>query len=233
MATKEEVKNYYDNIFKDYQNKTGINIRHRTIFKNLKAVGLNSQSKVLEVGCGVGSVSSLILKHISNGFLVGLDISPESIKSAQALNKIYKNAEFSVNDMSDFNHSMKFDFIVFPDVLEHIPVEQHAHIFKTISDLSTPNAIVLINIPEPNHLNWLRINHPEKIQIIDQALSMQDLMNNAYPYGFHLQSMQPYQLHYEVADYVSIVMKKNMQVKSAPLKSKMTRAIENTKSKLV
>jgi uncharacterized protein (DUF2249 family) len=67
---------------------------------------------------------------------------------------------------------------VFPDVLEHIPVEQHANIFETVSKLTTPDAVILINIPEPNYLNWVRENDPKKLQIIDQSLSMQDLLNN-------------------------------------------------------
>ena len=233
MPTKEEIKNYYDNTFKDYQKKVGINIRHRTIFKNLKKEGLTRQSNVLEIGCGIGSVSHLILKYITEGSFVGLDISSESIKTAQALHSFHKKAEFLVNDMSDFSHATKFDFVVFPDVLEHIPVEQHAHIFETISKLTTPNAVVLINIPEPNHLNWMRIHEPEKLQIIDQALSMQDLINNSYPFGFKLASMHSYQLHYTVADYTSIVLKKNMEVKQAGMMPYLKRGMESFLAKLL
>jgi trans-aconitate methyltransferase len=151
---------------------------------------------------------------------------------AKNFNAFHKKAEFMVNDMSNFTHKTKFDFVVFPDVLEHIPVEQHANIFETVSKLTTPDAVILINIPEPNYLNWVRENDPKKLQIIDQSLSMQDLLNNVYPYGFKLYSMNPYSLHYDVNDYLSIVLKKNPTVKQINLKNKLTRAIENTKSKL-
>jgi trans-aconitate 2-methyltransferase len=231
MATKEQVKEYYDT-FKEHQKQLGINIRHRTIFKNLKSAGLKPNSNVLEIGCGIGTVSNLILKFITEGSFVGLDISPESINMAKNFNAFHKKAEFMVNDMSNFTHKTKFDFVVFPDVLEHIPVEQHANIFETVSKLTTPDAIILINIPEPNYLNWVRENDPKKLQIIDQSLSMQDLLNNVYPYGFKLYSMNPYSLHYDVNDYLSIVLKKNPTVKQINLKNKLTRAIENTKSKL-
>jgi trans-aconitate 2-methyltransferase len=232
MATKEEVKEYYDHTFKDYQKKIGINSRHRYIFKKLKSLGLKSDSVVLEVGCGIGSVSHLILKYITQGSFVGLDISSESIKMAQKFNSFHKNAEFLVNDMSHFSHSKKFDFVVFPDVLEHIPVEQHANIFETIAKHTTPNATVLINIPEPNHLNWLRIQHPEKIQIIDQSLSVQDLLNNCYPYGFKLFSVNPHQLYYSVPDYLTIVLKKNMEVNNAQSLPYWKRAMDTLLSKL-
>jgi SAM-dependent methyltransferase len=231
MATKEEVKEYYDT-FKEHQKQLGINIRHRTILKNLKNAGLKANSNVLEIGCGIGTVSHLILKYITEGSFVGLDISAESIKMAQQFNSFHKKAQFFVDDMSNFSHKTKFDFVVFPDVLEHIPVEQHANIFKTIGELTTPNATVIINIPEPNYLNWVRANDPSKLQIIDQSLSMQDLLNNSYPYGFKLYSMNPYSLHFDVNDYLAIVMKKDLTVKNVNVKSKIVRAIENTKSKL-
>lgn len=231
MVSKEEVKEYYDD-FKNHQKKLGINIRHRTILKNLKNLGLQPNSNVLEIGCGIGTVSHLILKVITQGSFVGLDISSESIKLAQQFNAFHKKAEFMVNDMSNFTHKTKFDFVVFPDVLEHIPVEQHANIFKTISELTTPNATVLINIPEPNYLDWVRKNDPSKLQIIDQSLSMQDLLNNSYPYGFKLYSMNPYSLHFDVNDYLAIILKKDPSVKNVNVKGKLVRAIENTKSKL-
>ncbi|HRG01847.1 MAG TPA: methyltransferase domain-containing protein [Bacteroidia bacterium] len=231
MATKDEVKEYYDT-FKEHQKKLGINIRHRTILKNLKNAGLKTNSNVLEIGCGIGTVSHLILKQIPEGSFVGLDISSESIKMAQQFNAFHKKAEFMVNDMSNFTHKTKFDFVVFPDVLEHIPVEQHANIFKTISELTTPNATVIINIPEPNYLDWIRKNEPNRLQIIDQSLSMQDLLNNCYPYGFKVYSIIPYALHYDVNDYLAIVLKKDMTVKQIQLKGTLERAIANTKSKL-
>lgn len=233
MPSKEEIKNYYDHTFKDYQKKVGINIRHRTILKNLKKEGLTRQSKVLEIGCGIGSVSHLILKYIKEGKFVGLDISPESIRTAKLLNSFHKNAEFLVNDLSEFSHSDKFDFVVFPDVLEHIPVEQHANIFEIISKHTTPNAVVLINIPEPNQLNWMRKYEPQKLQIIDQSLSMQDLLNNSYPYGFKLASMHSYQLFYQVDDYTSIVLKKNMEVNQAELKPFLKRGFDSLMGKIL
>jgi len=231
MATNEQVKQYYDT-FKEHQKKLGINIRHRTIFKNLKKIGLQQNSNVLEIGCGIGTVSHLILKFITKGSFVGLDISPESIKMAKEFNSFHKKTEFLVNDMSNFTHSTKFDFVIFPDVLEHIPVEQHAVIFETISKLTSPNGVVLINIPEPNYLDWMRKHQPQGLQIIDQSLSIQDLLNNSYPFGFKLFSMNAYSLHYNITDYISVVLKKNMIVNNVVIKPYLKRGINSFTSKL-
>jgi len=187
---------------------------------------------VLDIGCGIGTVSNLILKHITDGSFVGLDISSESIKMARQFNAFHKKAEFMVNDMSNFTHKTKFDFVVFPDVLEHIPVEQHANIFKTIAELTTPNAVVLINIPEPYTLDWHRRNTPNALQIIDQSLSIKDLCNNCYPYGFYLYSMTPYGLQYDHEEYLSIILKKHFVREKVTFRSKVKLGIENYKSKL-
>jgi trans-aconitate 2-methyltransferase len=231
LASKKEVEDFY-NTYTEKQKKIGVNIRHRTILKNLKAIGLQSNSNVLEVGCGIGTVSGLILKNIPNGKFVGVDISNESIELAKRIHSKHGNAEFITNDMSAFSHKVLFDFIVLPDVLEHIPVEQHSNLFKNLSAVSSPKAIVLINIPEPNCLNWIRKHNPEKLQIIDQSLSMQDLLNNCYPHGFKLYSMNSYGLQYEENEYTSIVLRKNMEHDTYHLKSKITLGTENLLSKI-
>lgn len=228
--SKKQVEEYY-NAFKEQQKKLGINIRHRTIFRNLKKNGLKRNSNVLEIGCGIGTVSSLIINYITKGNFVGVDISEESIEMAKQINSGFKNAQFIVSDMADFTHNITFDFVVLPDVLEHIPLVQHNSLFKILASLTTANAIVLANFPEPNYLNWLRKNYPEKLQIIDQSLSMQDLLNNVYPYGFNLVSMYSYSLQYNEHDYTSIVLKKDMKVNAYTRKSTLILGIENFLSK--
>lgn len=231
LAGNEEVAKYYDN-FKHHQKKLGINIRHRTIFSNLKKAGLQHDSKVLEIGCGIGTVSNLILRYITSGKFTGVDISPESIGHARGFNGAYKNAEFVVSDMSDFKSALKYDFVVLPDVLEHIPVQAHAALFKTLADHSHENTVILINIPEPYTLGWTRVNHPERLQIIDQSLSMQDLCNNVYPSGFYVYSITPYGLQYEHEEYLSIVLKRNRERKNVVPKSKFSLHLDNLFSKL-
>jgi trans-aconitate 2-methyltransferase len=231
LASKKQVEDFYDS-FKEHQKKLGINIRHRTILKNLKKAGLSKDMTVLEIGCGIGTVSHLILQVINKGQFVGVDISPESIAQAKQINVSFKNAEFTVSDMSDFNHPLTFDMVVLPDVLEHIPVDQHARLFSVLKAHTHANSKVLINIPEPNCLNWARQHHPEKLQIIDQSLSMQDLLNNVYPSDFELVSLKPYALQYTEPDYLSIVLKRKKANTHYQLKSKLKLAKENLISKL-
>ena len=70
---QEEVTEFYDK-FVDKQAKVGITPRHRIIIKNLKKIGLSPSSNVLEIGCGIGTVSTLIINAIPSGKFVGVDI---------------------------------------------------------------------------------------------------------------------------------------------------------------
>lgn len=229
MPEKVEVKKFYDD-FVTKQAKIGVSVRHRIIHKNLKNIGLTSSSNVLEIGCGIGTVSSLIIKSIHQGKFVGCDISEESIEMARLRNP-QSNAQFLVDDMSNFTSDILFDFIVFPDVLEHIPVDQHARLFENVSKVCKPNAKVLINIPEPNSLNWTRANRPEVLQIIDQSLSMQDLLNNTYGSGFEVQSINPYSIHASVSNYLRIVLVRDGKISAYKTTSKLQQLIQNLKVK--
>ncbi|MFN5912162.1 MAG: class I SAM-dependent methyltransferase [Bacteroidota bacterium] len=230
MSQQEGVSEFYDS-FVSTQKKIGISIRHRLIHKKLKKMGLRADSSVLEIGCGIGTVSSLIIRSIPHGQFTGCDISPESIATARQLNP-QKNAEFLVTDMSDFTSEKRFDLIVFPDVLEHIPVDQHSNLFKNVAAVCKPDAKVLINIPEPNTLNWTRKNRPEVLQIIDQSLSMQDLLNNTYPHGFQVQSITPYAIHTNIPNYLSIVLIRDTGINDLHLVNKFAQLWQNLKAKL-
>ena len=225
-ASNEEVKEYYNN-FKAHQKSLGINIRHRAIKKRLVKDGLMPNSNVLEIGCGIGTVSHLILNTVSTGHFTGVDISNDSIELAREFNKSFKNAEFVVNDMSSFERNYKYDFIVFPDVLEHIPSENHASVFNVIASVSAPSTRVHINIPSPEFQNWLKKHHKEKMQIIDQALNLNKLLTDACNNGFEVYSLDRYCLHYTYPDYVYIVLSRKLAEVDFQLKSWQKRGTEN------
>ena len=226
---KQSIKDFYDT-FTSNQTNIGVSVRHRLILKKLKSIGLTSDSNVLEIGCGIGTVSSLIIKNTTHGKFVGCDISPKSIELARKFNP-QKNATFICTDMSDFESNLKFDFVVFPDVLEHIPVEEHNQLFERISRVCNTNAKLLINIPEPNMLNYQRKNNPHLLQIIDQSLSMQDLLNHTYPHGFQVQSIIPYAIHTNIDNYLSIVFIRNTESKPVKLKGKFFQLLQNIKAR--
>ena len=229
--SQKSVKNWY-NGYVGSQQKIGINIRHRTIIKKAVLEGLKSDSKVLEIGCGIGTLTSLICNKVTDGKVTAVDISDESIKKAKASLGSHKNIELIVNDMSNFSIDEKFDFVILPDVLEHIPIDQHDNLFKVLAAHTHDESKILINLPHPTFIDWLTVNKPELMQIIDQPVHSDVLCQNAYKHNYILHSLNSYCLYQKVPDYQFIVFKKNVPYGAVTKKSKWVLKKDDIKSKL-
>lgn len=218
--SKDQVVSFYDE-FADKQAKTGINSRHLSILDKVKAAGLNANNSILEVGCGIGTVSHLLATQVAQGEVLAVDISPESIAKARVLWKSQTNLKFEVSDMSDFDKKgKKFDFFVFPDVLEHIPVDQHQRLFSNIQKHAHKDSVIFVHIPAPRYLQWMIQNEPEKLQVIDQPLDTGDLVKKISSNGFYLEKMETYSLFFEEKDYQYFVFRANKPVTKSTPRSK-------------
>ena len=208
--TRKEVAEFY-NSFTKYQNRVGVNSRIRTILKNLKKLKLKSNINILEVGCGVGLLSVQLKKIYSHANLFGTDISEGCIKEATQRAGDAKT-QFLVTDMSDFNPTEKFDLVLFADVLEHIPVENHFAIFKKLSACTNKNCVVAINIPHPSYLEWQIKYQTEALQIIDQPLHLPLLIDSIYKNGFMIEQLSSYSLYHNLPNYQWIEIRKQFDI---------------------
>lgn len=136
------------------------------------------------------------------------------------LNK-YKNIDFKVSDMTDFSNPEKFDFVIFPDVLEHIPIEAHANIFRTIRANVHENSIVVINIPYPRAVEYMHKYRPELMQIIDQALYTYPFLKAIYENDFYVENLNTYSVFFDEPDYQSFIVKPNKTIHEMHVKSKL------------
>ena len=209
MASNSEIKEFYDS-FTAYELKRGINLRHYHVFNEIVKTGLKPNHQVLEIGCGIGQITSLLHRYLTKGKLLSVDISPQSVELARKAIGPSARMEFMVSDMTSFPTDRKFDYIILPDVLEHIPVENHPALFGLLQQLSHPHTTVIIHIPHPQFIESDRIHHPERLQIVDQPLSAATLLNNCYPHNFILNRYESYSLFNGAHDYVFIVLKQNV-----------------------
>jgi trans-aconitate 2-methyltransferase len=228
MSKQEEVKVFYDE-YVSKQEKIGINSRHISIIDKLVQSGLNSNHKVLEVGCGIGTVSQLIAKKTPKGKVLAVDISEKSVEKAKFLWKQLPNLSFEVSDMSDFTKSDEtFDYFVFPDVLEHIPVDQHPNLFERINTHSHGDSVVFIHIPAPRFLQYNINNEPDKLQIIDQPLDTATLVGVLRDNGYFLDKMETYAVFFKEKDYQYFVFRRNKSITKSTLRGKWPVFMERT-----
>ena len=212
MKTQKEIQEYYNDYSKK-QFKTGINLRHYYLINKLIEVGLKKNHKVLEIGCGIGTLTGLIQKVVKSGKIIAADISDESINIAKQRLKNKGNIDFFVTDMTNFSIPEVFDFVILPDVLEHIPVENHKKLFATINNHMNNNSVIFINIPHPLSIEYMGKHQPEKLQVIDQAIHLNILAESVYSNNLQIIDYKPYKLYHNYVDYVLITIKRKNELK--------------------
>ena len=214
----EEIAKYYDD-FITKQLESGINDRIYYLFKMLLSLGLRSDSNVVELGSGIGSMTFLLSKYVRKGKIEAVDLSAKSIEFAKTRIKS-ANISFTADDVVSYQPSMKnIDFIILFDIIEHIPMEKHDALFQNLAAVSNEKTKVLINIPNPEYLEYDRENNPEALQIIDQPLPLAFILQNIEKNGFTLSYFKKYSIWVE-NDYQFFIIEKKKEFKEISLSSK-------------
>lgn len=236
MDKKKKLINYY-NEFSQRQEKIGVNERHHSILKKCVDRGITPNSKVLEIGCGIGTFTSLLLGIVDGKNITPIDISDKNIEIAK---KTYKNIPFITGDavIYDFGEE-KFDYIILPDVLEHIPFEEHHKLFKKISELLKDNGQIIIHIPNPYHSDyWRDLGRP--MQYIDLSVHLPVIIENLRQTDLFISFLETYSVWLKEGEYQFIILEKeskfndfkNIDTKSSfitKLKQKIRFEIEKRK----
>ena len=204
---QKEISAFYDE-FVQRQLKTGANERLISLYKKLLKFGLKDQSKVLELGCGVGIFTKLLTKKIGKGLIEAVDLSEKSVAVAHDQLKDKKNIHFDVADVVKYTpKNSDFDFITLLDVIEHIPLDQHEELFGNLAQICTEKTQIIINIPNPQYIAYARIHHPESLQVLDQEVELFPLMQHCEKHGLEFLYFEKYGI-WEEEDYHFMVLRK-------------------------
>ena len=218
---QEEISEFYDEYSKR-QLKTGANERLISLYLRLREMGMQSDSRILELGCGVGIFTRLLRKTVSKGLIEAVDLSSKSICIAQQLLSEAQNVTFKVADVVHYQpkHS-DFDFITLMDVIEHIPLDQHDHLFGNLSDVCNDKTSIAINIPNPAYIKYIRRNNPKSLQLIDQEVHLLPLMKIFEKHSLELVFFEKYSI-WEVEDYHFMVVRRKRKFQPTHLADQRT-----------
>jgi trans-aconitate 2-methyltransferase len=223
------------NEYVEHQQDVGINERIYEMYRRLKKRGLHSGSNVLELGCGIGTLTYLLAKTVKTGTIESVDISTQSIEFAKQRIK-QANVTLVAHDVVDYIPKMKnIDFITLFDVIEHIPMERHDGLFRNLSKLLNDNTVILINIPSPAAIQYDIDNNPNALQVIDQPLPIDFIVGNIVKNGLSLVSFENHSIWAE-HDYQFFVIAKNKKYQEVKLSSKRSffeKALNKIKRTLV
>lgn len=170
-------------------------------------MGLQNNSTVLEIGCGIGTLTYLLTQKVKTGRIEATDISPQSIEYVNK-NLVRPNLFSFAGDILQLEPSVKsFDYILLFDVIEHIPLEDHATLFSKISRWMHEGSWLLINIPNPDYILFDQKNNPAALQEIDQPVFPDHLATVVAKAGLGIVQFETYSVWVE-KDYQFIVVRK-------------------------
>ena len=106
---------------------------------------LPTHSKVLDVGCGTGSLT-LVANHNKHNEVIGLEPNAERAAAAADRGLNVVNAELSPELLREHG---PFDAIIFADVIEHLPEPEHV-LDLAVSGLR-PGGLLLASVPNVAH----------------------------------------------------------------------------------
>jgi 2-polyprenyl-3-methyl-5-hydroxy-6-metoxy-1,4-benzoquinol methylase len=207
MTNLQDSSDFYDD-FVEHQEAIGVNDRHRAILSQMRRAGFAPTDRVLEIGCGVGTLTELVAHELApTGSLLAVDLSPRSIEAAKHRLQEFPNVELLAADVVTTDLERTFDMVVMPDVIEHIPLEHHRALFGRIASWLDANGCIVINYPNPHYLAWCHEHRPDLVQIIDQPIHANELLQNAYPHDLYLDYLETYSIWIEEGDYVGVVLR--------------------------
>jgi SAM-dependent methyltransferase len=137
----------------------GMEKGHRPVGEQaISRMGLTTDSRALDVGCGSGWATRLMAEYARNGHVVGIDISDEMVEVARSESSDYGNVSFEVASAenlpfrdSQFTHAFSMESLYYYSNMAVALKEIHRVLedggrFVTVVDLYAEN--------EPSH-QWI------------------------------------------------------------------------------
>lgn len=212
--TRETVVSYYDEHVKNKLNDyIKVNPRIEYGWKTIKRFAPSNPQRILEVGCGMGNISSRMHKYWPDAKITGIDISTMSIQIAQKLFADDK-LNFKETILTPDTFDEQFDLIIFMDVYEHIAVTDRPAVHAALAKILKNKGKLILTVPTPHNLKWSLINKPETMQPVDEHISYEVIGKLAADTGTEVILYQLKNV-WNVGDYAHIVLEKNNDFEAA------------------
>ena len=141
--TRSAQRAFYDEVWRDVSATAPTDnerARHPPITTPLDELSRPPRARVLEVGCGRGWLSGLVLRRY--GAVTACDLSVEPVAKARAA---FPDVEFETRDVMADPPVGQFDLVVSSEVIEHI--DDQAAFADSLVDVTRPGGSVLLTTP--------------------------------------------------------------------------------------
>ena len=180
MSSKRDEKkinfdNYADN-YKDYITKSLGNLENNLNYYHLKKSEIlkkelgYQQKKILDLGCGVGTMLELLIKSFQGSTFYAYD---ESKKSMDYIKKKFPK----INHLDNLETNEKFDLIFISAVVHHVKSGDRDDLFKNIYNLLSPNGVMFVFEHNPYNPVTLKMVTNCEFDADAELIKKNDLIN--------------------------------------------------------
>lgn len=135
--------------------------RNQPFFDLLHLIHPWKHARILDLGCGSGTLTSIMHHRLHASFTLGIDASKEML--SKALLHQTSNLHFQEKDISSFQTDQPFQIIISNAALQWIP--DHAALFKQITKWLAPEGQIAFQMPAnqnfPTHTIALALSKEE------------------------------------------------------------------------
>jgi tRNA (cmo5U34)-methyltransferase len=142
----DTTKERFEKLSKEYDEKITkiIPYYHELVKALINSIPFNKQDKIkiLDLGCGTGTITKKIKERFPNSYITSLDLVEDMIEIAKIKLKDYENIEFVVGDFSTFDFDNEYDAIVSSLAIHHIKEDSgKIDLFKKIFNSLKENGV--------------------------------------------------------------------------------------------
>ena len=127
-------------------------------------------ARILEVGCGVGSVCYRLSRRFPLAEIVGVDFSPGNLAIAERAFR-RDNLRFTLMSVDTPFDLGLFDLTILMDVYEHVSPGHRRQLHSNLQCSLRGDKRVIATFPTPRHIAWLRANCPTEVQPVDEDIT--------------------------------------------------------------
>jgi len=143
----------------------------------------NAQIKVIDLGCGTGTIAKKISDRFKNSTIACLDIAANMIEMAQLKLAGHPKTEFINVDFSKIDFTEKFDVVVSSLALHHLETDKQKKDFyrRIFDNLKTNGIFVNADVVLGSSDYWQDLNMQKWIDYMNHSVSMEEIQNNWIP----------------------------------------------------
>ncbi len=177
---KDDVRSHFEGIAGEYDRWKEKSAYYYRLLAGIYRERVPEGASVIEIGCGTGT----LLAALSPARGTGVDVSPRMVEIAASK---FSSLTFRVADAETFDAGETFDYVIVPDVIEHL--SDPGAMFRSVRKACHPGTRVIVTCVNPLWAPFLHFAERMKLKMPEgehRWLPAKDLIRTAEDAGLRL-----------------------------------------------